>query len=243
MAPEQAAGEGPRGRPGGRRLFARGDPLRAARRGPAVPLGDVAGDAPQARSNEEPVPPSRLPPEHPPRPGDDLPEVPGEVAPAPVWVGAANWPRTSTGSSITSRSGPGPSPAAERLWRWCRRKAGLAVALAPGLAAILATMGLSISLAVYHYQAAPADQVGTDRGRGSAAADRPARGRPGVRPRPAPLRAGRRRPGPALARPRAAGRRPGRGCRDWSGALPAEHRRLAGPAPPAPAAVGASRVR
>ncbi len=42
-------GEGQRGRPGGGRLLARGDPLRAAHRGPAVPRGDLARDAPQAR--------------------------------------------------------------------------------------------------------------------------------------------------------------------------------------------------
>ena len=47
-----------------------------------------------------------------------------------------------------------PVPAAERAWRWCRRKRALAVALGLAAAAILTTIGLSISLAFYHYHAA-----------------------------------------------------------------------------------------
>ena len=42
MAPEQAGGRRRRGRPGGRRLLARRDPLRAADRPPAVPRRDGA---------------------------------------------------------------------------------------------------------------------------------------------------------------------------------------------------------
>ncbi len=42
----------------------------------------------------------------------------------------------------------------ERAWRWCRRKTTLAMALGLAATGIIAAIGLSISLAVYHYQAA-----------------------------------------------------------------------------------------
>jgi WD40 repeat protein len=42
----------------------------------------------------------------------------------------------------------------ERLWRWCRRKTALALALGLAALAVATTIGLSIFLAVYHYQAA-----------------------------------------------------------------------------------------
>lgn len=42
----------------------------------------------------------------------------------------------------------------ERIWRWCRRKTALAIAVALAALAIMTTIGLSIHLALYHYQAA-----------------------------------------------------------------------------------------
>ena len=71
------------GRPGGRRLRAGGDPVRAADRPAAVPGGDAAGHAAAGASSDEPVPPRQLQPGGAARPGDDLPEVPGE-GPAPA---------------------------------------------------------------------------------------------------------------------------------------------------------------
>ena len=47
-----------------------------------------------------------------------------------------------------------PVAALERAWRWCRRKSSLALALGLAAIGIAATIVLSISLAVYHYQAA-----------------------------------------------------------------------------------------
>ena len=47
-----------------------------------------------------------------------------------------------------------PVAAPERAWRWCRRKTSLALALGVAATGIVAAVALSISLAVYHYQAA-----------------------------------------------------------------------------------------
>src|SRR5262249_40895496 len=43
--------------------------------------------------------------------------------------------------------------APERFWRWCRRKTSLAVAMGFAALAVAATIGLSVSLAIYHYRA------------------------------------------------------------------------------------------
>ena len=47
-----------------------------------------------------------------------------------------------------------PASPGERLWRWCRRKTSLAVAVGLASVAITTTIALSISLAVHHYRAA-----------------------------------------------------------------------------------------
>ena len=47
-----------------------------------------------------------------------------------------------------------PVSSSERLWRWCRRKRALAVAIGLASVAIATTIGLSISLAVHQYRAA-----------------------------------------------------------------------------------------
>jgi len=52
--------------------------------------------------------------------------------------------------SVTARSVTAP----ERIWRWCRRKTALAIAMGLAALAVATTIGLSIFLAAYHYQAA-----------------------------------------------------------------------------------------
>ncbi len=105
--------------------------------------------------HEEPVPPSRLRPNGPARPRDDLPEVPGEEPRAADMPRPSSWPRTSSGSSDCEPvQGPAGRRRRERLWRWCRRKTPLAVAMGLAAVAIAATIGLSISLAVHQYRAA-----------------------------------------------------------------------------------------
>ncbi len=47
-----------------------------------------------------------------------------------------------------------PVPAPERFWRWCRRRTSLALALGLAASAIVAAIGLSISLAITQYRAA-----------------------------------------------------------------------------------------
>ncbi len=52
--------------------------------------------------------------------------------------------------SVKARPLSGP----ERIWRWCRRKTSLAIAMASAALAAATTIALSIFLALYHYQAA-----------------------------------------------------------------------------------------
>jgi WD40 repeat protein len=47
-----------------------------------------------------------------------------------------------------------PVTAPERIWRWCRRKTALAIAMGLAMVAAATTIGLSIFLAAYHYKAA-----------------------------------------------------------------------------------------
>jgi eukaryotic-like serine/threonine-protein kinase len=47
-----------------------------------------------------------------------------------------------------------PVSAPERIWRWCRRKTALAIAMGLATLAVATTIGLSIFLAAYHYKAA-----------------------------------------------------------------------------------------
>ncbi len=56
----------------------------------------------------------------------------------------------------TIRARPVRTP--ERVWRWCRRKTSLAIAVGLAALAVATTIGLSIFLAVYHYRSA--SQIG-----------------------------------------------------------------------------------
>jgi eukaryotic-like serine/threonine-protein kinase len=47
-----------------------------------------------------------------------------------------------------------PATVPQRIWRWCRRKTALALAVGSAALAVATAIGLSIFLAVYHYQAA-----------------------------------------------------------------------------------------
>ena len=89
-----------------RRLQPGRDPLRAADRPAAVPGGDAAGDAPAgagagARAAAHGRSPGR------PRPGDDLPEVPGEGPGAALRFGRRRWRTTWSAGWTASRSSPG----------------------------------------------------------------------------------------------------------------------------------------
>ena len=110
MAPEQAVGAAAGDHDGDRRLRPGGDPLRAADRPAAVPgrlgAGDArAGAGPAAGAAVAAQPPGG------PRPGDDLPEVPGEGPAAAVRLGGGAGRRP--GAVPGRRADPG---AADRRW-------------------------------------------------------------------------------------------------------------------------------
>ncbi len=107
MPPEQAAGRTARHRPGGRRLRPGGDPLRTADRPAAVPGGDGAGDA-AAGARAGAGAPAAAQPGHSPRPGNDLPQVPGERTAAALRLG----PRAGRGPAAVPQRRADPRPAA-----------------------------------------------------------------------------------------------------------------------------------
>ena len=95
---------------GRRRLQPGRDPLRAADRAAAVPGGDAAGDAPagpgaragaaaQSQSADRP------------RPGDDLPEMPGEGPRSGATPRPRPWPTTWSAGCAANRSRPDPAAA------------------------------------------------------------------------------------------------------------------------------------
>ena len=120
-------------RPGGRRLLAGGDPLSAAHRAAALPGGDGARDpraGPVGRADRADPPAAEIAA----RPGDDLPEMPGEGAGAPLRLGrragrgpaAVRGRRDDPGTArrrATSGSGAGAAASRRsRRWRWpCSR--------------------------------------------------------------------------------------------------------------------------
>ncbi len=130
MAPEQATGVAQPARPGHGCLRTGRDPLRAAHRPAAVPLGDDHGDrrpGPRARPGPAPVDPPRDPP----RAGQYLPEVPGEGAEGPLLDPPPRWPTSWTttsrargsrprGSSRGSAAGTAASPSWSPAWAGSR---------------------------------------------------------------------------------------------------------------------------
>jgi WD40 repeat protein/tRNA A-37 threonylcarbamoyl transferase component Bud32 len=103
--------------------------------------------------NEEPVPPTRLRPNVP----RDLETVclkclekPPQRRYASALELAEDLERFLDFEPVMAR----PVAAPERIWRWCRRKTSLAMALGLAGVAILTAIILSISLAVYHYRSA-----------------------------------------------------------------------------------------
>ena len=104
-------------------------------------LGDSRSRPSSWSSTTEAVPPRRLRPDVPARPGDDLPEVPGEGAGPAVRVGAPaladDLRRFLDGRPILARR----TAVLEQDWRWCRRNPGLAaasLAAGPALAIVAA---------------------------------------------------------------------------------------------------------
>ena len=106
---------------GRRRVCAGGDPLRVAHRAAPLPGRESPGHAAPGATTQEPIPPRRWQPQGPPRPGDHLPEVPGEGAATPLRQrpGAVptTWQQFSVGKAISAR----PAGPPDRAWRWARR--------------------------------------------------------------------------------------------------------------------------
>ena len=117
MAPEQAAGR-KGGRPAGRRLRPRGDPLRDAHRPAAVRRARrPTGHCSARYLPRSPAPPSRLRPTVPARPGNHLPEVLAE-GPAPVGTRRPRrWPTTWPGPAASRPRPPCPAAAGRCLRR------------------------------------------------------------------------------------------------------------------------------
>ena len=106
MSPEQLAGQGRRDRSGRGHLCPGLHPLRGPDRPAAVP-GRVAGGAGRPRPARGADPAPSAPAAMPARPGDDLPEMPGEGAGPALCRRRRSWPTTWRGSWPASRSWPG----------------------------------------------------------------------------------------------------------------------------------------
>ena len=160
MAPEQAVRQRSRrsGNPGRPRLpghstsTAWGDPLRNVDRTTAVPGRDATGNrAPgAARGTRAPLAPAAEGPR-------DLEticlkclEKNPQRRYATALELAEDLDRFLRLEPVKAR----PVSPGERLWRWCRRKRALAIAVGLASVAIATTIGLSISLAVHQYRAA-----------------------------------------------------------------------------------------
>ena len=187
MAPEQAEGQDEGRRPGGRRLRAGGDPLRAADRPPAVPGGDGAGHAPAGQDGRAGAavaagagPAAR-------RRDDRLKCL--QKDPAKRYesaAGAGRGPASVPGRRADRGAAGGIW---ERGWKWARRRPAIA---AMGLG-LLATSAALLGLGLHSYA-----RIGTARaGPRRALPGRPGPGRGGRRPI-----AGRCRPIAGRCRPR-----------------------------------------
>ena len=114
MAPEQAARPEADADDGRRRLQPGRDPLRAADRPAAVPGRRRRWRRSLQVLEREPAPAAAARPGGRPRPGDDLPEVPGEGPGAALRARPRRWPTTWSAGSPASRSRPGRSAPTER---------------------------------------------------------------------------------------------------------------------------------
>ena len=152
MAPEQVGAGRDRPRAGGRRLRP-GRPALSRRDRPAAVRGAVGRrDArPGPRPGARPAPAAQ--PGHPPRPRDDLPEMPAQGAGPAVRARpqavADDLRRFLDGGAIAAR----PASPAEKTWRWCRRRPAVA-ALAAALAITLSAGFLGMFLLWRHAEAA-----------------------------------------------------------------------------------------
>ncbi len=84
-------------------------------------------------------------------PGDDRPQGDREGPRERGTSRPRRWPRTSGGSSPTSRSGPARSAPAERYWRWARRNPAIAV-LGGVLTALLVAVAVGSMVAASYFR-------------------------------------------------------------------------------------------
>ena len=157
--PRAGRGQDRGDRPGGRRLRAGGDPVRAADRPAAVPGGDGAGHAPAGQDGRAGAAVAAAAGAAA-RPGDDLPEVPAEGPGQALRSRPPRWPRTCGGSRPASRSWPG------RWGRWSGPGEVVPAEPRPGRVA-----GRDWRLAVVLAAAGLATVIAGDAGRGSECAE------------------------------------------------------------------------
>ena len=138
MPPEQAGGKRGEVGPGGRRVCPGGDALRPGHRPAAVPGGHGDGHGDPGRQRRA-GPAAAAQCVDPARPGDDLPEVPGEGAGEAVCLGggAGRGPGAVPGGRADRGAAGGE---AERAVKWARRRPAIAGLL--GLVALVTSLGL-----------------------------------------------------------------------------------------------------
>ena len=131
------------------------------------------------------------------RPGDDLPEMPGEGPRSGATPRPTRWPTTSIAGSPASRSPRVPTSMPERVWKWARRHPAVS-ALAASLALAL-VVGL-VGITILYLRAEKRPQAGRRPGRGRG--DGEERGRIVEGPRLKARWRGRRgAPGPGRVQP------------------------------------------
>ena len=109
--------------------------------------GDSVIETLDAVRSSPPEPPTRAQRQGPPRPGDDLPEVPGEGPAPPLPDGRRPWPTTCTPGSSRRPDRGARVGSAERAWLWCKRRPALAGLLAALVGSLIGATGLSIAYA------------------------------------------------------------------------------------------------